>query len=333
MTTPVQPSTVHVNDVDLAYVAQGRGDPVILVHGSLGDYRSWRAQLAPFAAQYRAVAYSRRYHWPNKQPGDGAAYAVARHAADLGTFIESLGPAPVHVVGSSYGALTALTLAVARPDLVRSLVLGEPPLLPWLAQLSDGRALVEAFMASSFGPAAQAFARDEAEAGVRLFLDGVLGAGAFDRLPEEARKAMLDNATEMRVETMTPPEQYFPALSTEEVGQLQRPTLLVQGAVSPPMFGLISDELARCLPRGTGHAPGCLAQHARPELSCVQRRRARLPDHVLNHRDAVVARRQRLRDAGRPGGRMPGVHRGPVCIRPVLGGHAACWRRPAQGVA
>jgi pimeloyl-ACP methyl ester carboxylesterase len=248
MTTPIQPSAIHVNDVDLAYVAQGRGDPVVFVHGSLGDYRSWRAQLAPFAAQYRAVAYSRRYHWPNTQPGDGATYAVAQHTADLGALIESLGPAPVHVVGSSYGAMTALTCALEPPALVRSLVLGEPPLLPWLAQRPDGAALLEAFGATAFGPAGQAFARGEAEAGIRLFLDGVLGAGAFDRLPPEARAAMLDNAAAMRAETITPPEQYFPALSTEEVGRLQTPTLLVQGAVSPPMFGLISDELVRVLP-------------------------------------------------------------------------------------
>ena len=206
MTTP-QPSTVHVNDVDLAYVEQGRGDPVIFVHGSLGDYRLWGAQMAPFGERYRAIAYSRCYHWPNAQPGDRVTYAVAQHAADLSALIESLGLAPAHVVGSSYGALTALTLAVERPALVRSLVLGEPPLLPWLAQQPDGGDLVEAFMATSFGPAAQAFARGEAEAGIRLFIDGVLGAGAFEQRPPEARAAMLDNAAEMRTETTTPSEQ------------------------------------------------------------------------------------------------------------------------------
>src|SRR5919202_2923647 len=83
MTTPVQPSTVHIGDVDLAYREQGRGDPVIFVHGALEDYRFWAGQLAPFGERYRAVAYSRRYHWPNAQPGDGVTYAVAQHVADL----------------------------------------------------------------------------------------------------------------------------------------------------------------------------------------------------------------------------------------------------------
>lgn len=59
---------------------------------------------------------------------------------------------------------------------------------------------------------------------------------------------MLDNATAMGAETTITPEQYFPALSSDDVARLRMPTLLVQGEVSPPMFGLISDELARCLP-------------------------------------------------------------------------------------
>lgn len=248
MTMPVQPSTAHVNGAVLAYVEQGQDAPVVFVHGSVNDYRSWRAQLAPFAERYRATAYSRRYHWPNAQPGLGVAYAAAQHAADLGALIAALGLAPAHVVGSSYGALTALTCAVARPDLVRSLVLGEPPLLPWLARLPEGAALLDDFMATAFGPARQALARGEAETGVRTFINGVIGPGVFDRLPPPARGMMLDNAAAMRAETTTPPEEYFPALSPADVGRLPMPVLLVQGELSPRMFGLITDELARALP-------------------------------------------------------------------------------------
>jgi len=243
-----QPQSVHVNGIDLAYLAQEGGDAVVFVHGSVNDYRSWRAQLTPFAERYRTVSYSRRYHWPNDQPPAGAAYVAAQHASDLGALIESLGLAPARVVGSSYGAMTALTCAVARPELIRSLVLGEPPLLPWLARLPDGAALLDSFLATAFRPAAEAFERGEAEVGVRSFINGVIGAGAFDRLPPEARAMMLDNAAAMRAETTTPPERYFPALSTDDVGRLPMPVLLVEGEASPHMFGLITDELARALP-------------------------------------------------------------------------------------
>ena len=261
MTMLVQPSPVHLADVDLACVEQGHGDPVIFVHGSLGDYRTWRFQMEPVSQRYHAIAYSRRYHRPNALPPEGAVYAVAQHAADLGALIQALGLAPAHVVGSSYGAMTALTLAVARPGVIRSLVLGEPPRLPWLAGQPGGAAILEAFFATAFGPAGQALARGEEEAGVRLFLDGVLGAGAFDLLPEPARATMLDNAVAMRAETTTPPEQYFPALAPADVAGLPMPVLLLEGEVSPPMFGLIVDELARRLP-GSERVTNPAASHS-----------------------------------------------------------------------
>src|SRR6476620_1263520 len=120
-----------VNETELAFVSQGTGDAVVFVHGSVNDYRSWRSQTTFFAGSYRAVAYSRRYQWHNPLPADGASYAIDQHVVDLIALIETLERAPVRLVGSSYGAMTSLIAAIARPELVRSLVLGEPPLLPW----------------------------------------------------------------------------------------------------------------------------------------------------------------------------------------------------------
>jgi pimeloyl-ACP methyl ester carboxylesterase len=242
------PQLVRVNNVELAYVEQGQGDAVVFVHGSVNDFRSWRKQLGPFSAHYRAVAYSRRYHWPNTRPGVRDTFSVTQHAADLAAVITSLDLAPAHVVGSSYGAMTALTLAVDQPSLFRSLALGEPPLLPWLPTLPGGAALLDTFLKSAFQPAGEAFARGDAETGVRTFIDGVIGAGAFDRMGPSAQAVMLDNAEVERLETATPPEQYFPSLTPIDVAQLSLPVLLLQGAMSPAMFGLITDELARVLP-------------------------------------------------------------------------------------
>ncbi len=236
-----------VNETELAFVSQGTGDAVVFVHGSVNDYRSWRSQTTFFAGSYRAVAYSRRYHWPNPLPADGASYAIDQHVADLIALIETLELAPVRLVGSSYGAMTSLTAAIVRPDLVHSLVLGEPPLIPWLARVPEGAQLVEEFMANAFEPARAAFAKSDTEAGVRSFINGVIGSGAFDRLPPLAREMMLDNGAEMRLETMTPPEQYFPRISPNDVRELAMPVLLVEGALSPTMFGLITDELATAL--------------------------------------------------------------------------------------
>jgi pimeloyl-ACP methyl ester carboxylesterase len=242
------PRTVSVNGTELTYVEQGKGDPVLFVHGSLGDYRSWGLQMATFAERYRVVALSRRRYWPNPWPeNDDGLCSADVHAADLAAFIDALGLATCHLVGSSYGALTALTMAIRRPELARSLVLGEPPLLSWLTETED-RVLFDAFQANAWQPAGQAFERGDPEEGVRRFINGVIGDGAFDRMPPHVRADMLDNAPEMAVETRTPPEVYFPQLTRDDVAGLTAPTLFLTGARSPAMFRRVTDRLEACLP-------------------------------------------------------------------------------------
>ena len=60
-------STATVNGVDLAYVEQGQGEPVLFVHGGVGDYRAWDQQMNAFGAGYRAIALSCRGYWPNPE--------------------------------------------------------------------------------------------------------------------------------------------------------------------------------------------------------------------------------------------------------------------------
>lgn len=258
----IQPCTVTTNGADLAYLDSGSGDPVILVHGSMSDYRSWGAQIAPLAKRYRVIAVSRRRHWPNPWPDpDHGLCSVHEHAADLAGLIEALELGPCHLVGSSYGALTALTMTISRPELTRSLVLGEPPLLPWLRDTAEGRSLYEAFQAHSWLPAGEAFARGEAEDAVRLFLNGVIGDGAFDRLAPHVRAAMMDNAPEMGVELRTPADVYFPSLSRDAVAGVNVQILLLTGARSPTMFHAVTDRLTACQPAAE-HAEIPDASHA-----------------------------------------------------------------------
>jgi len=241
----VEPRKLIVNGAELHYVEQGTGDPVVFVHGSLGDFRSWRFQVEPFAARYRVIAYSRRYHYPNAWSGDGSDYSAALHAQDLAGLIQALGLESAHVVASSYGAYTSLFLAVQHPQLVRTLVLGEPPILSWLEHVPGGNAELEAFMSGAWEPARRAFQSGDLEEGVKAFVDGVMGKGTFDQFPPPARSNMMDNAREMKAETAA--SEYFPALTCEDVGQIQAPMLLLTGEQSPRMFHLIVDELERCL--------------------------------------------------------------------------------------
>jgi len=245
-----------VNGTPLAYVEKGTGRPVFFVHGSLADFRSWGPQMDPFSAAFRAIAYSRRFHFPNPVTGAGNDYSAAGHAADLAAFIREVGPGPAHVVASSFGAYASLILAVREPGLVRSLVIGEPPLLPWLPDIPDGQAALDAFLRGAWEPARRAFQAGNREEGVRHFLNGVLGPGSYEKFPQSARAGLLANAAEIMAsrysvtfEAETTSEGFFSPLGRDEVRRIDTPVLLLNAERSPRMFHLITDELARCLPR------------------------------------------------------------------------------------
>jgi len=246
MAEQAQIQRVVVNGTELAYVEAGRGEPVFLIHGSLDDWRTWRYQIEPLAEQYRVIAYSRRWHYPNGWTDAGLPYSAKIHVDDLGAIMAALGVESARVVASSYGGVIALYFTYLNPGRVSRLVLGEPPLLHWLPALPGGPALLDGFLNGYWNPAGEAFRRGDEEQGVGLFLDGVLGAGTFAQLPARARATLMQNAPEMAAETRT--TEFAPPLQPDDVRGINIPVLLLTGENSPRMFHVITDELTRCLP-------------------------------------------------------------------------------------
>ncbi len=245
---------LNANGTRLTYRVMGDSGaiPVVLVHGTLGDYRSWGGQELLFAQSHRVLVYSRRFHQPNPQLADSSlSYSPKLHAEDLAALLLTLDLAPAHIVGSSYGAYTALALALEHPELVRSVVLAEPPILPLLTGSEQGDAARRTFYTYTLDPSRRAFARGDSVAGVRAYFDGINGRGRFDRLPAAARGVLLGHAFALRVEMLANREQYFPSISCPELGRVRTQVLLVRGAASLPVFQLIHDELARCLQSDT----------------------------------------------------------------------------------
>jgi len=110
-----------VNGVDLSYIDDGVGTPVVFVHGAWMDLRYWEPQREGVAAHHRFAAYTLRYHGTAPWPDDGKNYSAATHAADLAAFIHQLNAGPVHLVGLSMGGRLATMVALEHSDLLRSL--------------------------------------------------------------------------------------------------------------------------------------------------------------------------------------------------------------------
>src|SRR5882757_5652683 len=122
--TPMQ--TLHVNGSDMAYLEVGDGPPLVCVHGSLGDFRTWSPVLGPLSKQHRVIAVSLRHFFPEHWDGVGDTYSIAQHVADVIGFIEKLDAGPVDLMGHSRGGHISFRVAQRRPDLLRKLILAEP---------------------------------------------------------------------------------------------------------------------------------------------------------------------------------------------------------------
>ncbi len=256
-TPPPSPEvkSVRANGVTLHYIEQGKGPPVVLVHGGLEDYRSWEPQMAGFAQNHRVVAYSRRYNYPNSDAPRLKDYSALVDAEDLAALIQKLKLGPVHLVGISYGAYTALLAAVKHPALVRSLVLCEPPLLRWLPELEGGQPLWTEFMGKVWEPTTRGFQQGD-EAGLKAAIDGfgslgyVLGpeTATFATLPAEVRAGLLQNALEWK--TLTQSRDAFPYVPFVAVRKIRVPTLMLSGANTLALQKVIDPKLLSLLRHG-----------------------------------------------------------------------------------
>lgn len=248
-----------INGAVLEYGEAGSGQPLVLVHGSASDHRTWHLQREAFAERFRVIYYSRRYHWPNEPISGGADYSMDEHVTDLEALVRSLGAAPAHLVGHSYGAFLCLVLAMREPSLVRSLVLAEPPVITLFASLPPKplellrllvtrprtAAAIVQFGVRGVAPAQRNFERGDVEEGIRTFGNAVFGAGGYDRLPEARKAQVRDNRANVSAEVLG--SDFLP-LDTDAVRGVEAPTLLVTGETSIGLFHHLTDRLGELLP-------------------------------------------------------------------------------------
>jgi non-heme chloroperoxidase len=235
---------ITINDTELAYTEQGKGEPVILVHGGLGDYRTWAAQMTPLSKSFRVIAYSRRYHFPNKWVGDASDYSLKLHAKDLIGFIHTLARGPVHLIGHSYGGAVAAIAAAEHPELIRSLVLIEPRLLQLLPKTPDTDTYHAERRELTQKVIGLLGAGDEKQA-VKGFLTFTRGAVGEERISAAVLKVMEDNAHTLRpmLAAVEPPNTFV----CKDAQRIRAPVLLVSGELSPKIYAPLMSQLQKCL--------------------------------------------------------------------------------------
>jgi len=120
--------TFSSNGIEIAYLDEGSGEPVLLIHGFASNVGTnwvdtgWVRTLTD--AGYRAIAYDNRGHGRSAKLYDQEDYGAPVMAEDARRLLDHLGIERAHVMGYSMGARIAAFLALAHPGRVRSLVFG-----------------------------------------------------------------------------------------------------------------------------------------------------------------------------------------------------------------
>src|SRR5215204_7781998 len=99
---------------------RGSGRPVLLLHGGFCTNETWSPQRADFAAKHRVFLPERRAH--GHTPDVEGPLSYHDMASDTIDFLTSVVGSPAHLVGWSDGGIVALLVAIARPELVRKIV-------------------------------------------------------------------------------------------------------------------------------------------------------------------------------------------------------------------
>lgn len=112
-------------DIDFAYVDEGTGPPVLLVHGFPLDRTMWDAQAAALSTDFRVLAPDLRgFGESGIGPGDADdGVSMETYAADLVALLDAAGVSePVVLAGFSMGGYVGWQFALQHVDRLRALV-------------------------------------------------------------------------------------------------------------------------------------------------------------------------------------------------------------------
>ena len=118
-------ATADANGIKTNYLEAGKGDPVVLIHGSgpgVTSYANWRLVLPALAENFRVVAPDMVGFGFSERPAN-IEYGVQTWADQVVGLMDTLELPKAHLVGNSFGGAIALRIATQHPDRVGKLVL------------------------------------------------------------------------------------------------------------------------------------------------------------------------------------------------------------------
>jgi len=243
----IKVKTLRVNNYDMAYVEKGNGEPLILVHGALSDYRTWLPLIDEFSEENHTIAVSLRHYYPEQWDGKGNDLSLQQHANDLAVFIKTLNLGPVHLLGHSRGGAVALLTASKYPNYVRKLILADPsPLTSMLEKTPAIQAIIDK-RKTVLQKVMEYYNKGNTEAGLKTYVNFVAGKGAWKKTSIPRRKTVRENAW-TTISLLRDSDTPFNCTNTSK---LSANVLLITGERSKSLYGHMNSALRTCLKKST----------------------------------------------------------------------------------
>lgn len=112
---------LKANEIELYYKEEGKGSPIVFIHGWMDDHSVWDSQIEYFSKNHRVIAYDQRGHGRSDKPKKG--YSIETLSDDLYNVTQKLNIRQFALVGHSLGGMAAMVFALEHPEKVSKLVL------------------------------------------------------------------------------------------------------------------------------------------------------------------------------------------------------------------
>ena len=117
-----------MTDIQLHYIEQGQGQPLVLLHGNGENCNYFEHQISYFSRNYRVIAIDTRGH--GKSPRGEKPFSIRQFSEDLEDCLNAMNIAKTMLLGFSDGGNIALEFALKYPERVEKLVLNGANLFP-----------------------------------------------------------------------------------------------------------------------------------------------------------------------------------------------------------
>ena len=115
---------VNNKGVNIYYVVEGQGEPMIMIHGGPGTHQEWNGYVQYLKDKYQLIRFDLRGNGQSDKPHDPEAYRTTNYTADIIAVLDELNIDKVHCWGYSLGGYLAFCLSRDYPERFLSYIIG-----------------------------------------------------------------------------------------------------------------------------------------------------------------------------------------------------------------